>query len=338
MDITLNEPVKPLGSDDFIFTVTEISDTPMNYGDILNITLTLDSLSETYDAYISQTDTDESRYAFIKLLVQSVAKLSTVHGKVSGRFSSRNSEELSEFKVTFNSKAAMDSNSDIESQAEIRRLSGNNKYSIKNYADSVKNYKTALELLDKRAGSELCTEIYLKCNNNLSACLMQLSDYDGAVQALEKVESIDPDNIKMLWRMGNNYLHLGKFEKSEVYLKKALNRDPDSKVIQRDLELVNEKLKHQKNQSRKLAEQMFANVKKEAQSTQVQDTPAKKREIPKPPKIERETPPEDLGETTVETVENKPKVKQKLTSTQSMLIAGGLVVGLAAVLLSRFIT
>ena len=162
----------------------------------------------------------------------------------------------------------------------------------------------------------------LKCNNNLSACLMQLNDYEGAVHALEKVESIDPNNVKMLWRMGNNYLHLGKFEKSEVYLKKALNLDPDSRVIQRDLELVNEKLKLQKDQSRKLAEQMFANVKKEAEKTQGQDKPAKKREIPKPPKIERETPPEDIPETILETVQNKPKVKQRITSTQTILIAG----------------
>lgn len=128
----------------------------------------MDSLSETYDAYISQTDTDESRYAFIKLLVQSVAKLSKVHGKVSGRFSGRDSEEINDFTVIFNSKAPMDSNSDIESQAEIRRLSGNKNYGNKDYAESVKNYKTALELLDKRSGSEIDTEIYLKASYRIS--------------------------------------------------------------------------------------------------------------------------------------------------------------------------
>jgi len=277
MDITLNEPVKPLGSDDFIFTVTEISDTPMKYGDILNITVTLDSLSETYDAYISQTDTDESRYAFIKLLVQSVAKLSKVHGKVSGRFSGRDSEEINEFTVSFNSKVPMESNSELELQAETRRLSGNRNYGNKNYAESVKNYRTALELLEKRSDADKDSEIYLKCNNNLSACLMQLEDYDAAVHALEKVENIDPNNVKMLWRMGNNYLHLGKFEKSEDYLKKALSLDLNSKVIQRDLELVKEKLKQQKEQSRKLAEQMFANVKREEEKTTAEENPAKKK-------------------------------------------------------------
>jgi len=337
MDITLNEPVKPLGSDDFIFTVTEISDTPISYGDILNITVTLDSLSETYDAYISQTDTDESRYAFIKLLVQSVAKLSKVHGKVSGRFSGRDSEEINEFTVSFNSKVPMESNSELELQAETRRLSGNRNYGNKNYAESVKNYRTALELLEKRSDADKDSEIYLKCNNNLSACLMQLQDYDAAVHALEKVENIDPNNVKMLWRMGNNYLHLGKFEKSEDYLKKALSLDLNSKVIQRDLELVKEKLKQQKEQSRKLAEQMFANVKREEEKNTAEENPAKKREIPKPPKIERETPPENLTETVVDKNKNESQIKQKPTQSQTILIAGGLIVGLAAVLLSKFL-
>lgn len=351
MEINLNEPVKPLGSDDFIFTVTEIEkDTPIKYGDILDISVKQEDLVESYEAFISQSEsTDESRYPFVKLLVQSVGFASKITVETSGRFCNKDQDAKFNYEVSFNSVVSIKSNSELQEQAEKRRLSGNSQYGHKNYENAVKLYQTAIELLRKRSEVEVdASDILLKCQNNLAACQMQLDSFEAAIEALKEVEKVDSYNTKMLWRMGRCHMNMKKYDEAKEYLSKAKELDFGSKIITTDLNKVNEKLKEQDLQAKKMAEQMFSNIAKQPEvkenkldesstpeSSEKEEKIEQKREIPKPPLIEREIKTEPPIIEKQKKCEAQPEVIGKDNVMQTAMIIGGIVFGVAAIVVSK---
>ena len=64
---------------------------------------------------------------------------------------------------------------------------------------------------------------------------MQIGEETDALTVLNQVESVDPDNVKMLWRTGRALLNLGGFKEAERYLMKAKDLDEESGVIKKDL-------------------------------------------------------------------------------------------------------
>jgi len=292
MEITLNEPTKPLGSDDLVFTVRSIDRSQrIGFGDIVEIFYENETTNESSHCtiYVSQSDeSDESPFTLIRLLIQSVGYISTIDVSTNGRFIGIQDSNMNHLlKVSFTSIAlsaqtATDEN--LVTHAETRRLSGNTNYGHKSYDSAVKLYNTAIALCESRKNTpELLapTDTLLKCQNNLAACYMQLEKFEKAIEILEKVEQADPLNTKMMWRMGRCLLKLEKFEKSKIYLAKAKELDYDSKIITKDLQIVNKKLEELENQSRKMAEKIFSGLQKEAESRPDENVkPVIKREDP----------------------------------------------------------
>ena len=81
---------------------------------------------------------------------------------------------------------------------------------------------------------------------------MQMNDDKKALEVLQKVEQVDPNNVKMLWRSGRALLNLGEFKDSEKYLVKARELDEGSGVIKKDLAKVRMLLEQEEAKKREL--------------------------------------------------------------------------------------
>lgn len=142
----------------------------------------------------------------------------------------------------------------LDTYAKERQIEGNMQYGKSYYKKAIKHYRNALGILGLHDNDnpEINTpsfDIIFKCLNNLSACYMQLDDYENALQILYKVKILDENNIKMLWRTGRACLKLHRLEEARASLLRARELDPESSVIRRDLREVCKKLSLQASTS-----------------------------------------------------------------------------------------
>lgn len=72
--------------------------------------------------------------------------------------------------------------------------------------------------------------------NELSICLLELGDIDGAKKNLEYALSKDPENTKIMSNLGYLYLKEGNPSKAAAYFQTVLEYDPDDKIALMELQ------------------------------------------------------------------------------------------------------
>lgn len=82
-------------------------------------------------------------------------------------------------------------------------------------------------------------QVYL----NLSACQLQYNSYEDVVVNCSKALEIDPHNVKGLFRQGQAFIKLKRYDSAQSDLEKALELEPNNKAIQNKLALVKSHLK-----------------------------------------------------------------------------------------------
>lgn len=52
---------------------------------------------------------------------------------------------------------------------------------------------------------KLIKEVKIPCHKNLSLCYLKQANYQACIQQCDTVMELEPNNVKMLYRLGNLY-------------------------------------------------------------------------------------------------------------------------------------
>uniref|UniRef100_A0A4W5N8V7 FKBP prolyl isomerase 16 n=1 Tax=Hucho hucho TaxID=62062 RepID=A0A4W5N8V7_9TELE len=125
-----------------------------------------------------------------------------------------------------------------------KRERGNFHFQREEYSMAARAYWMALDVLTthtKDGGSAVLVEgeevqdYRVKCLNNLAAAQLKLEQYDDALHTSRDVLSLDPQNVKALFRAGKLLSDKSEYEEAKEILKKALKLEPSTKAIHVEL-------------------------------------------------------------------------------------------------------
>ncbi|XP_064865831.1 peptidyl-prolyl cis-trans isomerase FKBP8-like isoform X3 [Oncorhynchus nerka] len=123
-----------------------------------------------------------------------------------------------------------------------KRERGNFHFQREEYSMAARAYWMALDVLTThtRDGSsdvllegeeEEVQDYRVKCLNNLAAAQLKLEQYDDALHTSRDVLSLDPQNVKALFRTGKLLSDKSEYQEAMEILKKALKLEPSTKGI-----------------------------------------------------------------------------------------------------------
>ena len=81
-------------------------------------------------------------------------------------------------------------------------------------------------------------EIKFSAHKNLSLCYLKTEQYKLCVRECDIILEVEPNNVKILYRIGMAYIKLGQLALAEEYLKKGFMIDPQEKEIMKALEMI----------------------------------------------------------------------------------------------------
>jgi len=151
-------------------------------------------------------------------------------------------------------------------KAKKEKDDGNEHFKKGDLAKAIYYYHRALLCVNGLVGKELEKErndMIVQCSNNLAACLLKQEKYEKVVTYCDKVLKIEPRNEKALFRRGKSHMMLNDVERAEADLKKALELNPEDKVIQRELAILQKKSKQQDKKQQKFYANMFEKLSKD---------------------------------------------------------------------------
>ena len=86
----------------------------------------------------------------------------------------------------------------------------------------------------------------MQCNLNLAACNLKKDNYTAVVKNCNDGLSIDENNVKGLFRRGQAYLKMCKYDKARPDFARALELEPDNKAVSKEMKNVDELIKKEK--------------------------------------------------------------------------------------------
>uniref|UniRef100_A0A8C7VSL9 peptidylprolyl isomerase n=1 Tax=Oncorhynchus mykiss TaxID=8022 RepID=A0A8C7VSL9_ONCMY len=125
-----------------------------------------------------------------------------------------------------------------------KRERGNFHFQREEYSMATRAYWMALDVLTthtKDGGNAVLVEgeevqdYRVKCLNNLAAAQLKLEQYDDALHTSRDVLSLDPQNVKALFRTGKLLSDKSEYGEAMEILKKALKLEPSTKAIHVEL-------------------------------------------------------------------------------------------------------
>ncbi|XP_070687000.1 FKBP prolyl isomerase 16 [Pempheris klunzingeri] len=126
-----------------------------------------------------------------------------------------------------------------------KRERGNFHFQREEYSMATRAYCMALEVLttrstdgsdgDMKAEEEEVQDYRVKCLNNLGASQLKLEQYDEALHTSRDVLTLEPNNVKALFRTGKLLSDQGEYKEAMEVLKKALKLEPATKAIHVEL-------------------------------------------------------------------------------------------------------
>lgn len=129
-----------------------------------------------------------------------------------------------------------------------KRERGNFHFQREEFCLAARAYRIALDVLTTRspatpdggAGSaeaeaEEVRDYRVKCLNNLAAAQLKLEQFAEALQTSRDVLTLEPNNVKALFRAGKLLSETGEYKEAMEVLKKALKLEPATKAIHVEL-------------------------------------------------------------------------------------------------------
>ncbi|XP_010899928.2 peptidyl-prolyl cis-trans isomerase FKBP8 [Esox lucius] len=126
-----------------------------------------------------------------------------------------------------------------------KREKGNFHFQREEYSMAARSYLMALDVLTTRTLESGCVllegeeeevqDYRVKCLNNLAAAQLKLEQYDDALHTSRDVLSLDPQNVKALFRTGKLLSDKNEYQEAMELLKKALKLEPSTKAIHAEL-------------------------------------------------------------------------------------------------------
>ncbi|KAM9352080.1 FKBP prolyl isomerase 16 [Symphorus nematophorus] len=126
-----------------------------------------------------------------------------------------------------------------------KRERGNFHFQREEYCLAARAYCMALDVLTTRsrdgsddgvkAEEEEVQDYRVKCLNNLAAAQLKLEQYDDALHTSRDVLTLEPNNVKALFRTGKLLSDKGEYKEAMEVLKKALKLEPATKAIHVEL-------------------------------------------------------------------------------------------------------
>ncbi|XP_053282220.1 FKBP prolyl isomerase 16 [Pleuronectes platessa] len=125
-----------------------------------------------------------------------------------------------------------------------KRERGNFHFQREEYCMAARAYCMALDVLTtcsrgNAAGvaveEEEVRDYRVKCLNNLATAQLKLEQYEQALHTTRDVLTLEPNNVKALYRMGKVLSDNGEYKEAMEVLKKALKLEPATKAIHLEL-------------------------------------------------------------------------------------------------------
>ncbi|XP_041853799.1 FKBP prolyl isomerase 16 [Melanotaenia boesemani] len=126
-----------------------------------------------------------------------------------------------------------------------KRERGNFHFQREEYSMAATAYRVALEVLTTRssdssdvgmkAEEEEVREYRVKCLNNLATTQLKLEQFDEALHTSRDVLTLEPNNVKALFRAGKLLSDKGEYKEAMEVLKRALKLEPATKAIHAEL-------------------------------------------------------------------------------------------------------
>lgn len=126
-----------------------------------------------------------------------------------------------------------------------KRETGNFHFQREEYSMAARAYCVALDVLTTRSkdGSdagvkgeeEEVWDYRVKCLNNLATTQLKLEQFDEALRTSQDVLTLEPNNVKALFRAGKLLSDKGEYKEAMEVLKKALKLEPATKAIHIEL-------------------------------------------------------------------------------------------------------
>uniref|UniRef100_A0A8C4ESB7 peptidylprolyl isomerase n=1 Tax=Dicentrarchus labrax TaxID=13489 RepID=A0A8C4ESB7_DICLA len=120
-----------------------------------------------------------------------------------------------------------------------KRERGNFHFQREEYCLAARAYCMALDMLTTRSKGtpeeEEVQDYRVKCLNNLAAAQLKLEQYDEALHTSRDVLTLEPNNVKALFRAGKLLSDKGEYKEAMEVLKKALKLEPATKAIHVEL-------------------------------------------------------------------------------------------------------
>ncbi|MEQ2291032.1 hypothetical protein AMECASPLE_009268 [Ameca splendens] len=121
-----------------------------------------------------------------------------------------------------------------------KRERGNSHFQREEYSLAARAYCVALEVLTTRSKDgndvgieeeeEEVREYRIKCLNNLAAAQLKLEQFDEALHTSRDVLTLQPNNVKALFKTGKLLSDKGDYKEAMEVLKQALKLEPTTKV------------------------------------------------------------------------------------------------------------
>lgn len=113
----------------------------------------------------------------------------------------------------------------------------------KSYREAATYYRDILAKFEKAIASitseeemeKAIKEIKIPAHKNLALCCLKLGDHKGCISECKTVLELEPNNVKILYRMGTSLKSAGRLEESEEYLRRAFMLDPHETEIMKAL-------------------------------------------------------------------------------------------------------
>ncbi|XP_013386268.1 peptidyl-prolyl cis-trans isomerase FKBP8 [Lingula anatina] len=148
---------------------------------------------------------------------------------------------------------------------EFKKDKGNYWYSRQDYSSAINVYTKALKILDnshnvgegENSMRQKILDMRLKVYNNLAACQLKVEAYDAVLKSCNAVLKQQPNNVKALFRKGKAFEGNRQLGNAITSLRRALQLEPESKLIHQELKKLVERKKADDNKEQQMYRKMF---------------------------------------------------------------------------------
>jgi len=139
---------------------------------------------------------------------------------------------------------------------------GNDCFRKGDLVGALRNWHNAINTLNGAYGFSSKQEVLVKETklavlNNMANVLIKQSKYDRAIDKLNEVLTLDPSNVKGLFRRGKAHLANNDIDRAKTDLQRARDAAPEDKEIRNELILLERKEKSQDAKQKQFYAKMF---------------------------------------------------------------------------------